>query len=453
MMPTVNLVIRGKQIVLPESIAPASIHIAGDKIVSINDYDERPSDGTLVDVEDEAIVMPGLVDTHVHVNEPGRTDWEGFATATRAAAAGGVTTLIDMPLNSIPPTTTVAGFNEKLRAAQGQCYVDVGFWGGVVPGNTAELAPLFEAGVVGFKCFLVHSGVDEFPNVVEYDLREALPELARLGAVLIVHAEMPGPIDTATLAANEGADATNYHTFLKTRPRAAEDAAVALMIRLSKEFDARVHIVHHSSADSLPLLREAKTAGVKITAETCPHYLALAAEDIAKRATEFKCCPPIRERENREQLWNALADRTIDMIVSDHSPCPPDMKLPETGDFLCAWGGISSLQLRLSIIWTEAQRRGSSIQDLARWLCSAPAKLVGLAGRKGAIAPGYDADLVVWNPAKQFTVDGSALHHRHKLTPYQGQTLSGVVEKTFLRGVEIYDCGGRFVQQPLGTFL
>jgi allantoinase len=452
MMPTVNLVIRGKQIVLPESIAPASIHIAGDKIVSINDYDARPSDCTLVDVEDETILMPGLVDTHVHVNEPGRTDWEGFATATRAAAAGGVTTLIDMPLNSIPPTTTVAGLGEKLRAARGQCYVDVGFWGGVVPGNTAELAPLFAAGVVGFKCFLVHSGVDEFPNVVEQDLRQALPELAQLGAVLIVHAEMPGPIDTAARAANAKGDATSYQTFLLTRPRAAEDAAVELMIRLSKEFDARVHIVHHSSADSLPLLREAKATGVKITAETCPHYLAFAAEDIANRATEFKCCPPIREGENREQLWNALADRTIDMIVSDHSPCPPEMKLLKTGDFLCAWGGISSLQLRLPIVWSEAQRRGFSIQDLTRWLCSAPAKLVGLAGRKGAIASGYDADLVVWNPAKQFTVEGNALHHRHKLTPYQGQTLSGVVEKTFLRGNEIYD-GSEFVEQPGGVFL
>ncbi|MDQ5845703.1 MAG: allantoinase AllB, partial [Acidobacteriota bacterium] len=315
MMSSINLVIRAKQVVLPESIAAASIRIAGDKIVSINDYNDLPIDCTLVEAGDESIVMPGLVDTHVHVNEPGRTEWEGFATATRAAAAGGVTTLIDMPLNSIPPTTTVAGLEEKLRAARGQCYVDVGFWGGVVPGNTAELAPLFAAGVVGFKCFLVHSGVDEFPNVVEQDLRQALPELARLGAVLIVHAEIPGPIDTAARATNDGADATDYQTFLQTRPRAAEDAAVALMIRLSKEFNARVHIVHHSSADSLPMLREAKTAGVKITAETCPHYLAFAAEDIAKRATEFKCCPPIRERENREQLWNALADRTIDMIV------------------------------------------------------------------------------------------------------------------------------------------
>ena len=462
-MPATNLVIRGEQIVLPESVRPAAIHIDGGSIVSVTSYDNIPSDCELLEIGDESIVMPGLVDTHVHVNEPGRTDWEGFTTATRAAAAGGITTLIDMPLNSIPPTTTIGGLKEKLIAAREKCYIDVGFWGGVVPGNTRDLASLFAAGVVGFKCFLVHSGVDEFPNVVEEDLRQALPELARLDAVLIVHAELPGPLSRTGIPAcpapvrtelrtEKDVCPTKYETFLRSRPRAAENEAVELMIRLSKEFHARVHIVHHSSADALSMLHAAKMESAQITAETCPHYLVFAAEDIPDGATQFKCCPPIRERENREQLWSALANETIDMIVSDHSPCPPEMKLRETGDFLAAWGGISSLQLRLPIVWTEAKRRGFSIQHLTRWLSAAPADLVGLRQKKGMIAAGADADLVIWKPAKQFRVDGAQLHHRHKLTPYQDAMLEGVVEKTFLRGRKIYD-DGEFVDPPMGMFL
>lgn len=469
-MPASNLVIRARQVVLPDSIVAASIHVRGDAITAIESYDNVPEDCELVETGDDSILMPGLVDSHVHVNEPGRTEWEGFATATRAAAAGGVTTLIDMPLNSIPPTTTLAGLEAKLEAARAKCHVDVGFWGGVVPGNAGELAALSERGVVGFKCFLIHSGVDEFPNVTEDDLRIAMPMLTRLGAVLIVHAEVPGPISRTGIPACPSQSATavqnsvlplspdkdvrptKYDTFLRSRPRAAEDEAVELMIRLSREFETRIHIVHHSSADSLSMLREAKSNGVKITAETCPHYLTFAAEEIADGATEYKCCPPIRERENREQLWEALKDKTIDMIVSDHSPCPPEMKLRETGDFLAAWGGISSLQLRLSSVWTEARRRGFSILDLAQLLCSAPAVLVGLSGRKGLIKVGYDADLVAWNPQKQFTVDGETLHHRHKLTPYHGRVLSGVVEKTFLRGRKIYD-GGEFIDEPHGLLL
>ncbi len=451
-MPTPNLVIRGRRVVLPDSIAPAAIHIAGDTIIAIGPYDSVPDGCELIEASDESLVMAGLVDTHVHINEPGRTEWEGFATATRAAAAGGVTTLIDMPLNSIPPTTTVAGLEEKLIAARGKCSVDVGFWGGVVPGNAGELAGLAAAGVVGFKCFLIHSGVDEFPNVAENDLRATLPELARLGALLIVHAEVPGPINEAKIADDPADSATKYAAFLRSRPRAAEDEAVALMIRLCREFGNRVHIVHHSSANSLSLLREAKAAGLQITAETCPHYLVFVAEEISDGATQFKCCPPIRERENREQLWHALESGTIDMIVSDHSPCPPAMKLPESGDFLQAWGGISSLQLRLPVVWTECKRRGFSLPDLARWLSSAPARLVGLESRKGSIAIGYDADLVVWNPAKQFHVAGESLHHRHKVTPYEDRVLDGVVEKTFLRGLKIYDTG-EFIGKPSGLLL
>ncbi|HVQ40272.1 MAG TPA: allantoinase AllB [Pyrinomonadaceae bacterium] len=449
MQPAPNLVIRGKQVVLPGSVGPASIHISGHVITAIKAYDDVPDDAEVTEAGDESIVMPGLVDSHVHINEPGRTEWEGFETATRAAAAGGVTTLVDMPLNSIPPTTTVAGFNEKLAAADGRCFVDVGFWGGVVPGNAGELRNLFDAGVVGFKCFLIHSGVDEFANVTEADLRTAMPELTNLGAVLIVHAEVPGPISTPT---DPTASPTKYATFLASRPRAAENEAVALMVKLGSEFGTRIHIVHHSSADALPMLAEARAAGVKITAETCPHYLAFAAEEIPDGATEFKCCPPIREQENQEQLWSALGDGTIDMVVSDHSPCPPEMKLRENGDFLAAWGGISSLQLRLPIVWTEARRRGFSIQDLARWLCSAPAGLVGLADRKGTIAPGFDADLVIWNPEREFTVAGETLFHRHKLTPYNDRLLQGMVEKTFLRGRKIYD-HGKLVGEPQGLLL
>jgi allantoinase len=432
-----DLVIRGRRVVTPGSIEPASIHIQNGQVLAIRSYDEIDHESEVVTANDESIVMPGLVDTHVHINEPGRTDWEGFATATRAAAAGGVTTIVDMPLNSIPPTTTLWGFREKLRAAADGCFIDVGFWGGVVPGNTAELSKLLAAGVVGFKCFLVPSGVDEFPNVTEADLREAMPELARLGAMLIVHAELPGPIDRAA----PGGQPTSYLSFLGSRPRAAEDEAVALMIKLSKEFGAPVHIVHHSSADALPMLRQAKGARVKITAETCPHYLFFAAEDIPEGATEFKCCPPIRERENLERLWEGLSDGTIDMVVSDHSPCPPSMKLPETGDFIAAWGGISSLQLRLPVTWTAASRRGFSVADLAEWLCAAPARLAGLEQTKGRISLGQDADIVIWNPEKQFRVERRLILHRHKLTPYAGELLHGVTEMTFLRGRKIYDGG------------
>ena len=397
--------------------------------------------------------MAGLVDTHVHINEPGRTDWEGFETATHAAAAGGVTTLVDMPLNNIPATTTLKALELKLAAAREKLWVDTGFWGGVVPGNVPELEKLFAAGVVGFKCFLIHSGVDEFPNVDEADLRAAMTELARLGALLIVHAEMPAPVEKASAKqAASGSDPRSYATFLRTRPKEAEDAAVALLIRLSRETGARVHIVHHSSSSALAMLREAKRAGSQITLETCPHYLSIVAEEIPDGATEFKCCPPIRERENSEKLWDALDEGLIEMVVSDHSPCPAGMKRRETGDFLEAWGGISSLQLRLPIMWTEMQRRGYSINRLAEWLAHAPARLAGFEGRKGSIAVGSDADIIIWNPAAEFRVEPSALQHRHKLTPYAGRTLRGIVRQTFLRGQKIYD-DGEFSHAPSGMSL
>ena len=468
-MSDVGVVIRGQRVAISASankyesarLGAASIHVRNGVITAISDFGDVPPNCPLEEASAEAILIPGLVDTHVHINEPGRTEWEGFATATRAAAAGGVTTLIDMPLNSIPPTTTAAGLGTKMAAAAGQCFVDVGFWGGVVPGNAGDLVGMMNDGVVGFKCFLIHSGVDEFPNVTETDLRAALPELRRLDAMLIVHAEVPGPIDRACPHAGQelpnqrgetDAENVEYRTFLESRPRAAENEAVELMIRLAREFGTRIHIVHHSSADALPALRMARQDGLNLTVETCPHYLYFAAEDIPPGATEFKCCPPIRERENQEQLWQALKDGTIDLIVSDHSPCTPDLKLKESGDFLKAWGGIASLQLRLPIIWTAASARGFSLEHLLEWLCIAPARQVGLQQNKGAIAVGHDADIVFWNPDEEFQVEPGMLFHRHKLSPYRGEWLRGVVQKTFLRGRKIYD-GGEFLGHPQGTIL
>ena len=434
------LVIRGRRVVTEHSVAPASVHISQGCITAISKYDDVPESCELVEASPDSVVMPGLVDTHVHINEPGRTEWEGFETATRAAAAGGVTTIVDMPLNSIPATTTLAGFEEKMAAAQGKLTVDVAFWGGVVPGNTGEMEKLWRAGVVGFKCFLIHSGVDEFPNVTKKDLLEAMPELARLRAPLIVHAEVPGPVE-ACCQSIAGENSRSYQTFLRSRPREAENEAVFQMIMLARDTRCRIHIVHHSSADVLPVLRRAKYFGLAVTVETCPHYLHFAAEDIPDGATEFKCCPPIRERENREQLWEALRDGTIDFVVSDHSPCPPEMKLRDQGDFMNAWGGISSLQLRLPIMWTEASARGFSIEHLVKWLCSAPARQVGFHVLKGSIRTGADADIVIWNPEAEFRVDEKSIQHRHKLTPYLGETLRGVVEKTFVSGQIVYDNG------------
>ncbi|MDX6383841.1 MAG: allantoinase [Blastocatellia bacterium] len=438
-----DLVIRGRRVVLESGVSPASIHVSAGRIQAIAAFETVPSDCEIVEAGEDSVAMPGLVDSHVHVNEPGRTEWEGFETATRAAAAGGVTTIVDMPLNCIPATTSLDGLNAKLATVPGKLSVDTAFWGGLVPGNTSELAKLWAAGVVGFKCFLVHSGVDEFPNVTEKDLREAMPELARLGAMLIVHAEVPGPIDQACgQTVGDGSADRSYENFLRSRPRGAENEAVELMLRLSRDTGCRIHVVHHSSADALENLRAAKASGALLTVETCPHYLHFASEDIREGATEFKCCPPIRERENREQLWEALRDGTIDMVVSDHSPCPPEMKLGKEGDFMKAWGGISSLQLRLPVIWTESRARGFDLDQVTEWLCAAPARQVGLA-QKGSISVGRDADIVIWNPEREFRVAPEMIQHRHKLTPYAGETLRGVVEKTFLRGQMVYD-GGAF---------
>lgn len=445
-----DLIIRSRRVVTPESVGPASVHIRGGIITNLGEWDNSPEQILLVDAGD-VVVMPGLVDAHVHVNEPGRADWEGFATATRAAAAGGITTLVDMPLNSIPPTTTLNGFNEKLAAARGQCRIDVAFWGGVVPGNTRELEPLLDAGVRGFKCFLIHSGVDEFPHVTENDLLEAMPELTKLNSVLLVHAELPEPIENAAEEL-KNSNPQDYQTFLKSRPRASENQAIELMIRLCRQTGARVHIVHHSSSDVLPQLKAAKAEGLPLTVETCPHYLTFAAEEIPDGATFFKCCPPVRERENREKLWEALADGVIDMIVSDHSPCTPNLKLLETGDFLEAWGGIAALQFSLPAIWTQLQKRGFGLRELTRWMSAAPAKLAGLDKRKGRLAVGFDADIVIFQPEKEFKVVPEIIEFKNKLTPYAGMNLRGVVETTYVRGEKVFE-KGQFAENEIGELL
>jgi allantoinase len=408
--------IRSSRVVTPEGIIAATIHLDGTKIAAIER--DSPAD---VDYGD-LVIMPGLVDSHVHVNEPGRTEWEGFATATAAAAAGGITTIVDMPLNSLPPVTSVAALEEKQRVARGDVQVEL--WGGVIPGNTRELRPMLERGARGFKCFLVHSGVDEFPNVSERELREAATELAPTGAPLLVHAELPEHIH------EPHGDPNEYATYLQTRPNAAEDAAIELLLRVCRDTGARMHVVHLSSASALAILHRAREERLPLTAETTPHYLHFEAEAVPRGRTEFKCAPPIREHANREQLWRGLADGLIELVVSDHSPCTPELK---RGAFMDAWGGIASLQFVLPIVWTNARARGFDVTHRARWCSAAPAQLANLRG-KGAIAVGNDADFVVWSPEETFTVTPEIIRHRHKVTPYLGATLQGMVKETWVAG-------------------
>ncbi|MBK9758154.1 MAG: allantoinase AllB, partial [Nannocystis sp.] len=404
-MSATELVIRGRRVITPEGLRPASLHISEGRILAVAAYDAVPAATPVVDADD-AVVMPGVVDTHVHVNEPGRTDWEGFHSATRAAAAGGVTTLVDMPLNSIPATTTLAALHSKQQAAHGQLWVDLGMWGGVVPGNTQELASMAAAGALGFKCFLVESGVVEFGHVDESQLRPAMRELARIARTLLVHAELPGPIAAAEAElARTHHDPRQYATYLASRPRAAENQAIDLVVGLCRETGARTHVVHHASSDALPQIAAARAAGLPFSAETCPHYLSFAAEDIADGATAFKCAPPIRERDNRELLWQALRSGVLELVASDHSPCAPALKQQELGDFQAAWGGISGLQLALSVVWTEARARGCSLLDVVRWMCAAPAALAGMSGRKGSLCAGADADIVIFRDDQTSTVE------------------------------------------------
>ncbi len=420
-----DLIIRGRRIVTADGVGAASIHVSNGRIVRVAAWDDVPGGASLADAG-ELMVMPGLVDTHVHVNEPGRTDWEGFESATRAAAAGGITTILDMPLNSIPATTTVKALEAKRAAASGKCMVNVEFIGGVVPGNTSDLEGLRDAGVRAFKCFLSPSGIDEFAHVTERDLSKAFPVLSRLGLPLMVHAE-----DPALLLAS--VSSPSYASYLASRPIDAEHSAIELLVGLMNRSPTPVHVVHLSSATSIGIIRAARSRGLPLTVETCPHYLTFAAEEIPDGATEFKCAPPIRSAEERENLWQGLIAGEIDLVASDHSPCPPSMKRTH-GDFSAAWGGIASLQLSLSAVWTGARSHGIPPERMAQWMSAAPTRLAGLGGSKGALAAGYDADIIVWDPDARFVVDPAGLLHRHQVTPYAGREHYGIVRRTYVGG-------------------
>jgi allantoinase len=422
-------IIRGRRVVTPEGVRGASVHIESGRITRVGEWEGVEAGAACVDAGD-LLVLPGVVDTHVHVNEPGRTNWEGFESATRAAAAGGVTTILDMPLNSVPATTTAAALDIKRAAAEAKAAVNVEFIGGVVPGNAGELEGLRDAGVRAFKCFLSPSGVDEFPHVTERDLAKAFPVLARLGLPLMVHAEDPARLLPA-------GSSSSYADYLASRPVEAEHSAIELLVGLMSRSRAPVHIVHLSSASSLGIVRDARRRGLPLTVETCPHYLTFAAEEIPDGATEYKCAPPIRSRAERDALWEALIAGDIDLVASDHSPCPPNMKRTH-GDFFSAWGGIASLQLSLSAVWTGARARGVPPERIADWMSAAPARLAGLADRKGAIAEGYDADIVLWDPNASFVVDPARLHHRHPVTPYASRELFGAVHATYVAGRRVF---------------
>lgn len=425
----------------------AAILVEEERIQAVVPPDEV-SEGYRIRDFGEAAILPGLVDSHVHINDPGRAEWEGFETATRAAAAGGYTLLVDMPLNCLPATTTVAALQAKRVAASGKCRVDWAAWGGVVHDNQADIEALAAAGVPGFKCFLINPGADGFTMVTEPQLRLALPHLARTGLPLLVHAELPGPIDHATDAL-ANADWNRYSTYLQSRPDEAELAAIRMMLSLCREYRFRLHIVHLSTSHALPELHAARAEGLAVSVETCPHYLHLSAETIPDGATLNKCAPPIRSRENCERLWQGLRDGTIDLVVTDHSPCPPAMKRVSEGNFRTAWGGIASLSVALPLIWTEASQRGFTLLDVVRWMSASPARLAACEMHKGRIAAGYDADFVVFDADREFTVTEDNLHHRHPVSPYLGETLRGVVRATYLRGNPVF-AEGAFPGEPAG---
>ncbi|KAJ2775475.1 Allantoinase [Coemansia nantahalensis] len=459
----------GRRVLLDSAaeVGPATVYVDATGRVARIEREYRP-EGAAVDAGDR-LLMPGIVDGHVHINQPGRTQWEGVVTASHAAAAGGVTTIIDMPLNCIPSTVTVDAYNQKRESFRGGMWVDVGTWGGVVPGNAADLVPMLEAGARGFKCFLCDSGVDEFPAVNEAHLRAAMAELAKKRGTLLFHAE----VDTGATA-DAARDPTEYATFLDSRPPGMEVAAIDLVVKMCREFapHVRCHIVHLSAADALPAIRAAKAEGLPLTVETCFHYLTINAEDVPRRSTEYKCCPPIRGEANRAQLWAAVVDGTIDMVVSDHSPCTPDLKMHPCcggapiagaveGDFVKAWGGIASVGIGLPLLWTEGRRRGLRLQDVVRLICERTAAHSGLAGRKGRIAVGHDADFVVWDPEEQNRITVDKLHFRNKLTPYRERQCTGWVHQTVVRGAVVYDAARAgadgwdrgFSQQPLGRWI
>ncbi|ANY22516.1 MULTISPECIES: allantoinase AllB [Gordonia] len=438
-----DLVVRGEQTLTTAGIVAREIGIRDGRVVAIEPLGSGLVGAEVIELADDQVMIPGLVDTHVHVNEPGRTEWEGFDSATRAAAAGGVTTLIDMPLNSIPPTVNVDALAEKRAAAQGKTHIDVGFWGGAIPGNEDDLRGLHDAGVFGFKCFLLHSGVDEFPHLTADEMEADMAKLAEFDSLMIVHAEDSRAIDKAP-----SPEGDEYGRFLASRPRGAENLAIAEVIERARWTGVRAHVLHLSSSDALPMLASAKRDGVKITVETCPHYLTLLAEEVPNGATAFKCCPPIREAGNRELLWEGLLAGTIDCIVSDHSPSTVDLKDPENGDFGVAWGGVASLQLGLSLIWSEAKKRGIDLPQVIEWMASKPADLAGLP-TKGRIALGCDADFAIFEPESAQIVDVNRLHHKNPVSPYDGRALAGVVTGTWVRGqrVDFETARGRMLRR------
>lgn len=425
---TADLVVRAERTVFPDGIRPAAVAVKDERIVAIEAIDSPMTADEEITVPQGQVLMPGLLDSHVHVNEPGRTQWEGYKSATRAALAGGITTILDMPLNSDPPTVDVDKLGLKREAAAGKLSVDVGFWAGAVPGNRKDLAALWAQGVFGFKCFTAHSGIDEYGYLPYKEIEEDLEEISHLGAVMIVHAEDPWILTEAPQEIDR-----HYASYLRSRPCEAENVAIGHVLDAARKTGARVHILHLSSAQALEPIRRAKEEGLHVTAETCPHYLTFAAEDIPDGATEYKCAPPLREEANRRALWKGLKDGIIDHIASDHSPCTVDLKRRDSGDFGQAWGGVSSVQLGLSAVWTAGQEFGVELSDIARWFAANPARSFNVE-HKGSICAGNDADLVIFDPEETFDADVESLEHRNKISPYHGRTLRGVVRTTILRG-------------------
>ena len=444
MRPIPDFAIASQKVLTLEGEKPAAILIKGEKILDVVSIENIPENCPTEDMGNN-VIMPGLVDAHVHINEPGRTDWEGFETATKAAAAGGITTIVDMPLNCIPVTTTVDALNQKIIATKDQLWIDCGFYGGLIPDNIQDLESLADAGVLGFKAFLSPSGIDEFPNISEKHLREALPILAKKGIPVLVHAELEN-------GATSSEENKTYKYFQESRPKSWENNAIKLLIQLCREFNVHIHIVHLSSADILPEIAQTRKDGFPLTVETCPHYLHFSSERISDGDTRFKCAPPIWNGENRENLWAGLEEGIINFITSDHSPCTPELKNLEAGNFEKAWGGISSLQFALPVIWTECKQRGYSLEQLINWMSKQPAKFIGKDQQKGQISPGFDADLVCWNPDKKYIIKKEVIHHKNKLTPYEGESLYGVVNATFLRGQKVYE-NGQFLGKSKGKII
>lgn len=444
--------LKSSNVATPDGVRDAFIIIKNGRIKKISDCPESVD----CEVEDfgKKFILPGLVDTHVHINEPGHTEWEGFESATKSAAAGGITTLIDMPLNSIPVTTSAASFKKKIDSAKNKLFVDCGFYGGIIPGNAGNLEELIQNGVMGLKAFLIHSGLNDFPNVTEADLRIAFEKIKSFEKAadipLLFHAELD-PVNDNSFSKKKYSEA-NYRTFLESRPKEFENKAIELLINLCREFKNHIHIVHLSSSDGIEMIAKAKAEGLKVTTETCPHYLFFSSDKISDNDTRFKCTPPIRDNENREKLWSGIRSGVIDFIVSDHSPCSPELKFLEEGDFEKAWGGISSLQLGLSIVMTEAEKHGLQLKDVSELMSTKPAEFAGLGNIKGKIKTGYDADLVVFDPDKKNITDVSKLFHKNKPIPYEGLELKGEVVCTYLRGEKIFE-NGKILNGPKGKII